>query len=499
MSEESLIRGRYEPPTPTVRELAMVLFRHRTVALGATLLVLAGAILFAIAGTSYQANMKVLVRRGRADSPVSSQPNAPLDLTHMAITEEELNSEVELLRDEEVLRRVVEENDIGGPDWLRWLRPHESHAEQVERATRRLAKKLQVESLKKTNLITISYAANNPQRAANVLRSVANAYLLKHTIVHRPGGEAPFFEQQTEESRRQLEEAKRKLMVFTSKHGVVAASQERDLALQKLSELEASTRQTRVELTETQERVRQLRVAVATLAPRTTTQVRTADNPELLKALKSSLLELQLKRTQLLMKFEPSHRLVKELDQEIAQAQTAIVAESLAPVRDETTDRNPNYEWAESELQHAEVQAKALEAREAAQSIQEAAFRASARRLGEDAITQDDLISTERASEENHLLYLQKQEEARMADALDQRGIVDVALAEQPVAPALPVWSPWTVLALGIVAAGASGVGAAFAADYVDHSFRTPDDVVAYLNAPVLASLPRNAHRRLPA
>ena len=54
-----------------------------------------------------------------------------------------------------------------------------------------------------------------------------------------------------------------------------------------------------------------------------------------------------------------------------------------------------------------------------------------------------------------------------MGDALDELGIVNVTLAEQPVVPALPVWSGWTVLFVGFVAAGASGTAAAFAADYL--------------------------------
>jgi capsular polysaccharide biosynthesis protein len=86
-----------------------------------------------------------------------------------------------------------------------------------------------------------------------------------------------------------------------------------------------------------------------------------------------------------------------------------------------------------------------------------------------------------------------------MDDALDERGIVNVAIAEQPFAPALPLWSAWTVLALGVVLAGATGTGAAFAADYFDPAFRTPDDVLAYLQSPVLASLPRPPRQELSA
>ena len=477
----------------------MVLFRQRRVFVWVSAVVFAAAVLYALAGTKYQANMKILVRRGRVDAPVSAGENAPLDLTRMAVTEEELNSEVELLRDEEVLRKVVEQTGIARKDWLAWLRFSETTDEQIERAARRLATKLKVEPVKKTNLIAVSYAAQDPQAAATLLRAVANVYLEKHTQVHRPSGEFRFFEQQTGESRRQLVETRRKLLQFTKGHGVVAAAQQRDLALQKLSEVDASARQTRIELAAMRRRVAELGIQLGQLPERTTTQKRTADNPELLKALKASLLDLQFKRTELLTKYEPNHRLVKEIEQQIAQAQTAIAEENLAPVRDETTDQNPQYEWAKSELERGQVELKALDAREEATIAQEAAYRGVSEKFGEDAVAQDDLLSSEKAAEEIYLLYVKKQEEARMNDALDERGIVNVAIAEDPVAPALPVSSAWMVLAVGLIASGMAGAGAAFAADYVNPAFRDPDDVTAYLNAPVLASLPRTRPRRLSA
>jgi len=484
---------------PTIRELAMVLFRRRKVFFCVSSLVLGAAVVYAIAGTKYQANMKVLVRRGRADAPVSAGVNAPLDLTRVAVTEEELNSEVELLRDEEVLRKVVQETGIGGRDWFHFLRMSEGDAARVERAARRLADNLQVAPVKRTDLIAVSYASSDPQMAAKVLQSVANAYLEKHKEVHRPTGELRFFEQQTAESRGELDEAKGRLLNFSVSQGVVAAALQRDLALQKLSEMDASYRQTRLDVAEMQQRVIGLEDQLTKLPERTTTQVRIADNPELLKALKSSLLELQLKRTQLLTKFEPTHRLVQEVEQQIKQAEQAIGVENALPLRDETTDKNPQYEWAKSELQHAQVQLKALQARRSAASLEEAGFRATAAHFGEAAITQDDLLSSEKAAQETFLLYVKKQGEARMDDALDERGIVNVAIAERPAAPVLPVRSAWMVLAVGLAAAGVAGTAAAFAADHSDPAFRNPDDVLAYLNSPVLASLPRMERRHLSA
>ena len=498
MTDEDPSRGRQQS-IPTVRELAMVLFRQRSVFVWVAGLVFGVSVLYALLGTSYQANMKILLRRGRTDAPVSTGVNAPLDLTHLAVTDEELNSEVELLQDEDVLRRVVEETGIGGRDWLHFLRMNEGHAERVERAARRLAKKLRVEPVKKTNLIAIAYAADDPKVAAKVLRSLERAYFEKHIAVHRPNGELRFFSEQILQSRRQLEQTKEQLVRFTTEHGVVSAGLQRDLTLQKLSEVDANHRQTNVELAETVRRVSELERQLARLPDRTTTQIRMADNPELLKELKSSLLNLELKRTQLLTKFEPHHRLVQEVDEQIAQAKSAIVAEGAAPVRDETTDKNSQYEWAQSELQRAQVQLKTLRARDAALTTEETAYRLMATRFGEDAITQEDLAGKEKAALENYLLYVKKQEEARMHDALDEGGIVNVAVAEEPTPPALPMHSAWFVLALGLIAAVTSATGAAFVSDYLNPLFRDADDVVAYLNTPVLASLPKEACGRLSA
>jgi uncharacterized protein involved in exopolysaccharide biosynthesis len=499
MPDQDRARRTEEPVSPTMRELVMVLFRRRRIFVGVAGMVFILAVVYAFAGSTYRAQIRVLVRRGRADPPVGSQENAPPDFSRVEVTEEELNSEVELLKDDDVLLRVVEANDLAAHDWLRWFRPNEEQAARAERAARKLSKRLDVEPLKKTNLIAVSYDAADPQLAAHVLRSLATVYLDKHMEVHRPGGQLHFFDRQTGESRRQLEEANKKLVDFTKSRGVVMAAEQRDLILQRVDELETNYQATQIEVSETEHRVQELNAQLAKLPERTTTQVRTADNPELLRSLKASLLDLELKRTQLLTKFEPNHRLVQEVEQQIVQAKAAVTAEGLTPLHDETTDQNPNYEWARAELQKAQVELRGLEAREVATDAHLTGYRSLARQLGEDAIVQNDLSKSESAAQENYLLYVKKREEARMGDALDEGGIVNVAIAEQPIVPALPVWPAGVVLLGGFVAALTSGTGAAFAADYLDPALRTPEDALECLGIPVLASLPKGTGRRLSA
>ena len=64
----------------------MVLFRQRKFFVGVSGLVFVLAVVYAFAGATYRAHVRVLVRRGRADPPVTAQPNAPPDFSRVEVT-----------------------------------------------------------------------------------------------------------------------------------------------------------------------------------------------------------------------------------------------------------------------------------------------------------------------------------------------------------------------------------------------------------------------------
>jgi uncharacterized protein involved in exopolysaccharide biosynthesis len=454
------------------------------------LVVLSGALT-----PSYKAEMKILVRRERVDPVVTSQPNAPPQVVQEEITESELNSEVELLNSQDLLRRVVVLNHLNSKQHS-WREMFGKASEEVSiaRAVRQLATGLKAEPLRKTNMILVSYDSSDPDLAARVLNSLASLYLKKHLQVHRPAGEFGFFDRETEQLRKGLSSAETRLTDFTREHGVVSAQLERDLTLQKTSELEASLTQTQAAIAETEQRIRTLEQQAASIPPRLTTQLRTADNPQLLQQMKSTLLALELKRTELLSKFEPTYRPVVELEQQITETRAAIAGEKNAPVRDETSDQNPVFEWVKSELAKAHTDLSGLEARADAIQTALAKYRGSARALQQAAIVQQDLQRTAKTQEENYLLYQRKEEESRINDALDRGGILNVAIAETPTVPALPARSFLLYSLLGVLLATTVSIGVAFTSDYLDPSFRTPDEVLSFLDSPVLASIPKNGN-----
>jgi uncharacterized protein involved in exopolysaccharide biosynthesis len=478
-------------PAPTPRDLLAILFRQQKLFVRLFLAVFTLVLLYGILFPSYRAEMKILVRRARIDAMAASTPSQSPQISRDEVSEEELNSEADLLTDDEILSAVAQTSGLNDKrSWLYDLMG-ESPAQHSARATRRLLRKLDVQPGKRANVIAVSYSSSDPAMSAKVLRCLANGYLARHEQVRRPAGEFTFFERQMGLARVHLNQAELELMQFSHDQGVVSAGTERDSALAKLSQTEADNQQTKIAITETAQRIRTLQLKLQSLPERTTTQTRNTDNPQLQEKMKSKLLELRLKRTELLTKFGSSYRLVKEVDEQIAQASAAITAEEQLPLREQTVELDANHEWTKSELLKAQVELNALLARSGATAAELASYRNSARNLGDQTVEQQDLIQNLKTAEDEYVMYANKREEARIADAMDQGGILNVAIAEPPATPALPVHSVAAFALFAFLLAGTASTTAAFVADYGNPAFRTPDEVLGYLGMPVLASLPK--------
>ena len=176
---------------------------------------------------------------------------------------------------------------------------------------------------------------------------------------------------------------------------------------------------------------------------------------------------------------------------EIADAQASIAAEALTPVRDETTDKDPNYEWARMELEKAQVQWDGLRARQSDAAAQVASLRQLAQQMQSESVDQQDLMRAAKADEDNFLLYLRKREEARIGDALDERHILNVAIVEPPAAPALPVHSVCFVFPAGLRAGhGVQHRHRLLARTILTRRFALLTKLYGLLEVPVLAWLP---------
>ncbi|MEJ2008954.1 MAG: GumC family protein, partial [Acidobacteriota bacterium] len=484
--------------SPTLRDLLAVVFRHRLLITVSFIGIVLGATVTSfLLPPQYQAHMTILVKHERVDPVITSGPNTVPEPNSQLVTEQDLNTEVEMIKSRDLLVKVVKACGLqhSSPFFWHFLHPAAVPGEnlRVAEAVRGLAKDLSVEPIKKSSMIEVSYTSSNPILASRVLTALAKDYLVKHLKIHRFPEAYDFFDQQAEQYHNALDVDEKRLVGFSGEQGQGAVSPhlQMDLVLREANHFDAVLWQARSLIAQTQERIRSLKSQMATTPRRVTTEDRQSDNPQLLASLRSSLATLELKRTELLQEYEPSYRLVKEVEAQIVQARAAIAGQKDAPVQEKSTNRNPTFQWLDEELAKANADLATYRAQaEATQQIIDT-YRTRAVSLEQKQIAHEDLMRNVKVAETNYLLYLKKAEEANISNALDNKRIDNVAIAEAATVPPFPVHSTGLFLSIGVLLAALVSLGSAFVADYFDSSFRTADELKHFLEVPVLAAFPK--------
>jgi len=489
-------------PKMTPRGLVAVLFRKkRTILLSGTALMIGTVLMIMLLPPQYQSDMTVLIERERFDPVVTSSQsrnsadNAVPQLARLS--EQDVNSEVDLLQSTDLLRKVVLECKLY--DRLQWWRVlllgANSREKRIDMAIKGLQNNLVVNPPNKSNLITITYSSRDPRNSADVLNTLGKAYLQKHVEVHRPQAHYTFFQGEVDQYRKKLQDAQTRVVAFNQQHGLASATTEQTNLLQKMADLDAELRTTQAAVRDTEQRVTELEVLEKSTPPRHTTQVRTSGL--LLEQLKSTLNNLQLKRTELLTKYEPSYRAVQDVDQQIAEVRGSISRAEGAPTVEQTIDASPAYEWVISEMVKAKSDLAGLRAREVVMVKSLDRYRRLTLELGKDGIEQQNLLREAKLTEDNYSSALRKQEESRMSEELDRERIVNVSIAEQASPAALPMIPLVLELLLGVIVCVILSGAIGFAADYFDSSLRTPQELQDYLGVPVLAAFPEEREKKL--
>lgn len=511
-----------ESASSPVHDLAGMLNRQRRVAAIACGVVFLLAIVYGLLlSDRYEAQMEILVDQSqlrRAEPVLTGDANAqPIVNQQGSSSDEALNSEIALLRSQDVLRQVVIDCGLnkqpglwyGAVDgvwsaaaWLHMqgalrglsavlpMLRQPTQAELTDKAVSRLAGKLRIEIIKLSDVIAVSYRSSSPQQAARVLDSLGNVYLSEHALAHRPPGELEFFARQTAQASAALEQAEQNLVNFTEAGGVADGATQLQDALKRMSDTRAAQDQVQAEIAGTRQQIASLESQSTRIPSRQTTVLKSSDNGVLIQQLKSSLLDLQLKRTQLLTQYQPTYPLVVEVNKQIAQAQAALAEAQKSQIEERTTDLDPEFEMVSENLTQARVSLAGLQARAATLAAEYNADNLQIRELNKQGMEQQDLTRREKAAEDNYLLMLHKQQEAQVSEELDKRRILNVSIVQSASVPALPIHPAWWFVMYGGMLSLLAGFAAAAGADRLDPTLRTPEEVEMTLHAPVLVVMP---------
>lgn len=481
----------------TLRDMVAPLFRKKRIVLGTFLLIfcLATMLGWRWASHYYESSMQVVVGRERSEPTVTPQADVVQD--SKVVTTDDVASEVALLQGRDMLSQAAQTCKLAEVRPSFWDRfdsrsPEVKKATALEAATKGLAGGLKVEPEKTSHIINVRYGSTaSPETTACVLQTLGKLYLEKHLRLQRPAGAFDFFAQQTDKYQRALEDSESRLVNFSKTAGIAVPDVLRTDLAQELTAAEGNLYRTRQAIAAGQRRLRNIKTQMAATPARSSTAEVSISANLLLDQLRSTLLTAELKRTQLLMKYDPSFPLVKEIEEEISQTKEAIANAEEARYVNKTTDRDSTFEYLRQDQAKTEADLASEEATAAALKNSIRSMQSQMVNLDVKAVKQAELLREAKANEGSYLLYLEKREQERTSDALDQKRIADVAIAVPAFVPVLPAHNASSVMMAGFWFALLAGVAAGYLAELLDPSFRTPDEVAQVLNIAIVASVPR--------
>ncbi|MBI5591080.1 MAG: P-loop NTPase [Deltaproteobacteria bacterium] len=513
-------------PETTMRDIYAVLFRHKSRAIIFFCTVMITVIIgIFLSSDVYQSDAKLLVRLGRES--VSLDPTASTGRV-MNISqdwESGINSELEILNSRKLAEKVVDATGVDmQKDWaaqtplpddsvikkLRYIvkqtlwsplvafakpifpsQPITSREQLQDRdvAIRSFMEKLKVETIKKSNILLISYESNSPQLARDQVEKFIQFYLDEHISAHRTSGSYAFFNSQAETFRSALALGEENLKNLKSQTGMASLQEQRRILLDRIGNLQRDLELTDAASVASTAKIKVMKNTLASL-PSTmqreeTTGFANSSTDELLRRLN----DLQMKEHELLSTFTENSVPVVELRRQIREAQS-LLSKAQQP-RQVTRAANPTYQQLQLEFLSEDGQHSSLLAKAEAQKQQLARAKNELETVNESEMKLTNLERELDLLRANYRKYSESMEQARIDQALEMDKISNISIVQPPSYPVKPIRPRVALnLVMGLFLGLFGGIGLAFVSEYLDHSIKKPEEVEQRLQLPILASIP---------
>jgi succinoglycan biosynthesis transport protein ExoP len=455
-----------------------------------SLVVISGAVATFLITPKYEAQMSVIVARQRVDPQISPGEKSA-DVLLSGISDEEFNSELELLKNTEVLVGTAETLNLitdqaplqdGAASRLRqriktfWTNIFASGETNevpkkdefaLEKIAGRMANNLDVEPVKKSRIIKIAYTDTDPARAKRTLEMIYQKYIELHVKMSEKSPVTTVFDDQSNQFDRKLRKTTDAVKSFDRSNGVtgVEINSQSEMLLKQFYDTQGQAEQARTEIDETVQRIGALKAQVATQPQ----QIQTGSVSKYVGALdgmKNELIQMNQERTRLLQKYKPNARFVIEIEDRIKNLERSIAAETANPPQEKSFALNDFRRRLESDLATAQISLAALKTRERELTALAERQRTEAARLNIKSIERDQLERERKINEDAYLLYEKKARESEVGEVLNRQQILNVGVADPPRTDGEKK-SPKTMLNLIVlIGLGAfAGFAAALAAD----------------------------------
>lgn len=356
----------------------------------------------------------------------------------------------------------------------------------------KVMKNLEIDPLKNSDVIALAYETKGRGLARETLEKLVGFYLDKHIIVRRTAGSYQFFDQQTGQFRNSLARAEEDLRQLKNQTGIASLEEQRRVLLKRIGDLEQEAETTESALAASKAKVEAMEKTLADL-PRTLTVQETTGNPNQgADLMRARLYELQLKEQDLLSKFTETSKPVCEVRRQIAEGQTLLSGEERSRTQ-VTKGLNESYKQVEVALLNERATLSSLQAKAREQRAQLTGARGELQSINDSEIRLAHVQREMGIQEAHYRKYNEKLEQARIDQALETGKISNISVVQSATYPMKPVRPKKALnIALGLILGIVGGIGLAFISEYLDHTFKSPEDIKQKLDLPMLASIPNS-------
>lgn len=339
-------------------------------------------------------------------------------------------------------------------------------------------KRLDVEPLKRSRLVEVSFESNDRNLAAQVVNTLASTYIQQNLEARWDASQkaTEWLSQQLLDMKAKLEHSEDELQQYARDKGLLFLETDKgtteNIVAQRLRELQE-------ELTKAQAQRFEKESLYALVQQGDFASLPGVFDNKLMQDLTEKLEELQRERSRLIAIFNADYPHVKEIQSQIDETRAVLTEERERAAKEITNDYR-----AAAEREHM-LQAAFAEQQKEADVIAEKSV-------------QYNILKRE--ADTNKQLYvglLEKLKETGVSTSLKATNIrvVDPAYPpKKPDRPRIPL-----NLSLGLLLGISLGIGAAFLQEHLDNTFKSAEDIKRFLQLSALASVPAvassNNHR----
>lgn len=373
-----------------------------------------------------------------------------------------------------------------------WLKGGSSDAAaiNVDLRVAELLPKIEPRSIADTNVIEIAHEGTDPEWTARFVNDLLDQHIKRIAKFNEEARASNFYLEQRNLLYVRWKEAQDTLTEFRKKYGAYLLAGDEEHLRRVLSALETNKVETGTQVLEHQAKVDYLNQQLEALPEQIAAEQRFTED-EGVKFLKSHILDLEMKRSELLSRYTATSVRVTEIDRQIVETKQLLLAKK--DERQEEILTTPNPAFLTLKVDRVQTMAKLVsaDARLAALDSQIGEYRDKLNTLENLATELQRLRNDVKNKEDAHQRYLVKEEEARLSSSLDESGIVNLSVFERAEVPISPKPSKASMLiAVGAIGGLVLGAILGILRDFIDPTVKSSAQAFRLTAAPILAEVP---------